>query len=148
MPECSQIPTFKWRLVFPQEVALQLPHFKPSFYRRHFDDIFVLFEWSECVDSFFKYTSSKQQNISFTDEQENISSVSFSDVKICRKNGNVSLTFTENQHLVLFSPTTKVSFERSKSEDFYTHYFIGVLAFVMNFILTFILKFVIWRLSL
>ena len=57
--------------------------------------------------------------------------------KFVVKTVNVSLTFTENQHLVLFSPITKVSFERSKSEDFYTHYFIEVLACVMNFILTF-----------
>ena len=37
--------------------------FKPSFYRRYVDDIFVLFESSESADSFREYMSSKHQNI-------------------------------------------------------------------------------------
>ena len=61
--------------------------FKPSFYRRYVDDIFVLFESSESADSFREYMSSKHQNINFTVEKENVSSLSFLDVKICRKNG-------------------------------------------------------------
>ena len=61
--------------------------FKPSFYRRYVDDIFVLFESSESADSFCEYMSSKHQNINFTVEKENIGSLSFLDVKICRKNG-------------------------------------------------------------
>ena len=42
------------------------------------------------------------------------------------------IMFTENQHLVGFSPIMKVSFQRTKREDFYTHYFIGVLAYVVT----------------
>ena len=61
--------------------------FKPSFYRRYVDDIFVLFESSESADSFREYISSKHQNINFTVEKENFGSLSFLDVKICRKNG-------------------------------------------------------------
>ena len=61
--------------------------FKPCFYRRYVDDIFVLFESSESADSFRKYMSSKHQNINFTVEKENVGSLSFLDVKICRKNG-------------------------------------------------------------
>ena len=41
--------------------------------------------------------------------------------------------FTENQHLVGFSPIMKVSFQRTKTEDFYTHYFIGILELCCNF---------------
>ena len=37
--------------------------------------------------------------------------------------------FTENPHLVGFSPVMKVSSQRTKREDFYTHYFIEVLAY-------------------
>ena len=44
---------------------------------------------------------------------------------------NLSQVFTENQHLKEFSPIMKVSFQRTKREDFYTHYFIGVLAYVV-----------------
>ena len=61
--------------------------FKPSFYRRYVDDIFVLFESSESADPFREYMSSKHQNINFTVEKENVGSLSFLDVKICRKNG-------------------------------------------------------------
>ena len=61
--------------------------FKPSFYRTYVDDIFVLFESSESADSFRKYMSSKHQNINFTVEKENVGSLSFLDIKICRKNG-------------------------------------------------------------
>ena len=61
--------------------------FKPSFYRRYVDDIFVLFESSESADSFREYMSSKHQNINFTVEKENVGSLSFLHVKIYRKNG-------------------------------------------------------------
>ena len=61
--------------------------FKPSFYRRYVDDIFVLFESSESANSFRKYVPSKHQNINFTVEQDNFGSLSFLDFKICRKNG-------------------------------------------------------------
>ena len=65
--------------------------FKPSFYRRYVDDIFVLFKSFESTDSFREYMSSKHQNINFTVEQENVGSLSFLDVKICRKNGKFVL---------------------------------------------------------
>ena len=57
------------------------------FYRRYVDDIFVLSESTKSEHSFREYMSSKHQNIKFTVEQENIGSLSFLDIKICRKNG-------------------------------------------------------------
>ena len=48
--------------------------------------MFVLFESSESADSLREYVSSKHQNITFTVEQENAGSLSFLDVRICRKN--------------------------------------------------------------
>ena len=59
---------------------------------------------------------------------------------------NLSLVFTENQHLVEFSPIINFLFQVTKGEDFYTHYFIGVLAYVVTS-RYFIWKSVIWRLS-
>ena len=59
---------------------------KPSFYRRYVDDIFVLFESSESANSFREYMSSKHQNINFAIEKENVGSLSYLDVKNCRKN--------------------------------------------------------------
>ena len=51
--------------------------------------------------------------------------------KFVVKTVNLSLVFTENQHLVVFSPIMKIPFQRTKREDFYTHYLIGVLAYVV-----------------
>ena len=42
--------------------------FKPSFYRRYVDDIFVLFKSPESAHSFCEYMSSKHQNINFIAE--------------------------------------------------------------------------------
>ena len=74
--------------------------------------------------------SSKHQNINFPFEQENIGSLLFLDVKICRKNSKFVLAFTENQHLVDFLPIMKVSFQHIK-RGFYTHYFIEVLTYAV-----------------
>ena len=68
-------------------------------------------------------------------------------LKFVIKTVNLSLVFTGNQHLVEFSPIMKVSFQLMKREDFYTHYFIGVLAYVV-ISRHLILKLIIWRLSL
>ena len=54
--------------------------------------------------------------------------------------------FTENQHLVEFSPIMKVSFQRTKRGEFYTHYFIEVLTYVAVS-RNFIRKWITWRLS-
>ena len=51
------------------------------------DDIFVPFESPESSHSFHEYMSSKHQSINFFVEQENVGSLSFLDIKICRKNG-------------------------------------------------------------
>ena len=56
------------------------------------------------------------------------------------------MCFLENLHLVEFSPIMKVSLQPTKSEDLYTHYFIGVLSYVV-ISKRFILKLLIWRLS-
>ena len=61
--------------------------FKPGFCRRYVDDIFVLFETPESAHSFREYMSSKDQNINFTIELENIDWLLFLDVKMCGKNG-------------------------------------------------------------
>ena len=55
--------------------------------------------------------------------------------------------FTENQLLVEFSPIMKVSLQRTNERgDFYRHYFIRVLAYVV-ISKYFILKLTIWILS-
>ena len=90
--------------------------FKPGFYRRCADDIFVIFESPEPAHSFRGEISFKRHYINFTVEQNNIGSLSFLD---------------GNQHLLEFSPIMKVLFQRTKRGDFSTHYFIGVLTYVL-----------------
>ena len=105
--------------------------FKPGFYRRCADDIFVIFESPEPAHSFRGEISFKRHYINFTVEQNNIGSLSFLDVKICRKNGKFVTSVYRKQHLLESLPVMKVSFQRTKRGDFSTHYFIGVLAYVL-----------------
>ena len=102
-----------------------------SFYRRCVGDIFVLFESPESSHSFREYICSEHQHINLTVEHENILSFSFLDVKIFVRTVNLSLVFTENQHLDEHSPVMKVSFQRTNRGDFYTHNFKGVSAYVV-----------------
>ena len=60
--------------------------FKPSFFRRYVDDIFVRFELSESANSFGQYMSSKHQNINVSVEDKNVTSFSFLEVKMFCKN--------------------------------------------------------------
>ena len=73
--------------------------------------------------------SSKHQNIKFTVGKENVGALSFQTLKFVEETVNLSLLITENQHLVEFSPIMKVSSQRTKREDFYTHYFREILAY-------------------
>ena len=61
--------------------------FKPVFYKRYVDDIFVLFKRSERVKRFVYYMNSKHKNINFSFETENEKQVSFLDVNVFRENG-------------------------------------------------------------
>ena len=45
--------------------------YKPKFYRRYVDDIFVLFEDIQKFEKFKSYLNSKHPNIKFTSELEN-----------------------------------------------------------------------------
>ena len=53
----------KWLEQCPNE-------FKPVFYRRYVDDIFVLFESAEHLSKFHAYFNTRHPNISFSFEQE------------------------------------------------------------------------------
>ena len=58
------------------------PQFKPSFYKRYVDDIFILFENSNQVNEFDKYLNSRHSNMNFSKEQD--SSISLLDILISR----------------------------------------------------------------
>ena len=67
------------------------PQFKPSFYKRYVDDIFILFENSNQVNKFDKYMNSRHSNINFIKEIENDSCISFLDILISRNQNTDSI---------------------------------------------------------
>ena len=64
--------------------------FKPKFYRRYVDDLFLLFENPNQVTPFFNYLNSQQSNIKFTMEKEADNKLTFLDVSIVRSNNKFS----------------------------------------------------------
>ena len=61
--------------------------FKPKYYRRYVDDVFILVEKIEHVGKFKEYLNSKHQNINFTSEIECDGKMPFLDNLIDRKGG-------------------------------------------------------------
>ena len=60
--------------------------FKPVFYKRYMDDIFVLFSSPDHADKYREYLSSKHPNIKFSIEKEEDGCLPFLDVNIFREN--------------------------------------------------------------
>ena len=73
-------------LCFHQQIWLnECPdEFKPAYYRRYVDDIFVLFRSPDHLEKFKNYLISKYRNIRFTCEKEQNNSMPFLDVLITR----------------------------------------------------------------
>ena len=69
----------KWLEDCPKE-------FKPVYYRRYVDDIFVLFEDSGHIEKYKNYMNSLHSNLSFTSEKEKNGTLAFLDIKISREN--------------------------------------------------------------
>ena len=64
----------------------ETPHqYRPLFYSRYVDDIFVLFDSQNQVHSFQNYLNNKHPNINFTFEIEENNTFSFLDIKISRE---------------------------------------------------------------
>ena len=80
-------------------------NFKPVFYKRYVDDIFVLFKKSEHVQLFVNYMNSKHKNISFSYETEKDGVTLFLEVKIFREKGKFSLICIEKKMLLEYTPT-------------------------------------------
>ena len=79
--------------------------FKPVFYRRYIDDIFVLFSSPDHADKFREYLSSKHPSIKFSVEKEENGQLPFLDINIFRENDKV---YRKKRPSVGFIPTSKV----------------------------------------
>ena len=60
------------------------PEFKPLYYRRYVDDIFLLFENIQCLEGFHQYMNAQHPNMNFTYELETNDSLAFLDVFVTR----------------------------------------------------------------
>ena len=79
--------------------------FRPVFYRRYIDDIFVLFSSPDHADKFREYLSSKHPNIKFSIEKEEDGCLPFLDVNIFRENDK----FATNELNKILAPKPVVS---------------------------------------
>ena len=59
--------------------------FKPFFYRRYVDDIFVLFESAEHLSKFCNYFNTCHPSMSFSFEKEKNGKLSFLDIEVSRE---------------------------------------------------------------
>ena len=66
--------------------------FKPEYYRRYVDDLFLMFKEKDHVKKFLRYLNSRHPNIKFTHEEENENKISFLDVRITREENILSTT--------------------------------------------------------
>lgn len=60
--------------------------FKPLYYRRYVDDIFILFNNIDCLAKFQQYMNQQHPNMNFTSETESEDSLAFLDVFVTRSN--------------------------------------------------------------
>ena len=66
--------------------------FKPVYYKRYVDDIFVLFRSPHHLEKFNEYLNTKHANIKFTSEKEVNGSLPFLDVLISRNKEGFTTT--------------------------------------------------------
>ena len=66
--------------------------FKPVFYRRYVDDIFILFKSNDPLKHFHDFLNSYHINMSFSMEIEKENKLPFLDVEIIREQGKFSTT--------------------------------------------------------
>ena len=90
-------------LVYYENMWLdKCPHqFKPKYYRRYVDDIFLMFEKKNHLKKFLKYMNSRHQNIKFTFEEEHDNKIAFLDISI-ELEMNYKHLYFERKHLAVY----------------------------------------------
>ena len=64
--------------------------FRPRYYRRYVDDIFLIFNSKNNVKKFLRYLNSRHPNIKFTCEEEKDNNISFLDISITGLNNKLT----------------------------------------------------------
>ena len=82
--------------------------FKPFFYRRYVDDIFILFKWNDLLKCFQDFLNSCHINMSFSMKTEKRTNYPFLTLKLYASKANLQLHFIENLVLVAYIVTLKV----------------------------------------
>ena len=110
--------------------------FKPIYYKRYVDDIFVLFRSPHHLEKFSEYLTTKHANIKFTSEKEVNGSLPFLDVLISRNKEGSTTT-------VYHKPTFSGVYSSFKSfiADEYKHGLIFTLLFQIFSIVSDLSKF-------
>ena len=92
--------------------------FKPHYYRRHVDDIFVSFTSPEHLELFRHFLNGPHANMSFTIENEKQNRMSFLDVQIIRKDKALT-TSVYHKPLVKFIHIFTVFYHLPVLESFF-----------------------------
>ena len=100
--------------------------YRPLYYRKYDDDIFVLFNSTEHLKCFHSYLNYRNPNISFAIENRKENRMSFLDFNIIREKISLLLLSTTNQLLEEFIPILTVSYHPVTKLDCYIHYYIDV----------------------
>ena len=84
--------------------------FKPVFYRKYVDEIFVLFKSAEHLSKFRNSFNTCRPKMSFSFEQEKNGKLSFLDIEVSQEKGKFVTTLCKSLLLVACTPILKVSY--------------------------------------
>ena len=98
----------KWFEDCPQQ-------FKPQFYHRYVEDIFIMFKKKDHIKKFPRYINSCHRNIKFTREEEKDSKMSFLDISISGNNNALENLSFINLYLVVSTLISIVSYQHQQN---------------------------------
>ena len=103
--------------------------YRPLYYRRYVDDIFVLFNSAEHLKRFYSSLNSRHLNISLTIENEKDNRMSFLDVYIIREKDKFTTSVYRKPTFSGFIPILIASYHLVAKSACYIHYYIDVSGF-------------------
>ena len=104
--------------------------YRPLYYRRYVDDIFVLFNLAEHLKPFHSYLNSRHLNISFTIENEKDNRMSFLDINIIReKDEFITSVYCKPTFSRIYTHFDSFLPSNNKIGLLYIHYYIDVSGF-------------------